>query len=770
MKTLNSIKRLVALAAVLALPWAGVPTAYAHHANPSGNRSAAAGLPDGTAVSLEGRLSVLDFVYPGGASHERIYAIVGSDGAVTRVAFAANATPRQGASLVVSGYASRGVLIVQQQQPSARKTPAAAAVKVSLEGTLKLLHADYFAGGTSRFIWELEQDGGATSEIDIPIAPTDMHPGMRIVVNGMRSGTMIAPDSITALTQAPAGYAGPVAAAQNSTALVILLAFQPTPPNQGIYTPFWGQAWIQGIMFTGSSSVAAYWSDSSFGQQTLTGSVTPWLTASFPTPATCDYTGIATEAKRVAQLAGYVVANYQKFVYVFTNVPACGWAGLGEVPGTQAWSNESNTVSVIGHEVGHTFGLGHANSLPCNGATIATNCPLARPEYGDPWDIMGNVSSRSINAWQKNDMGWVPDAKVSKHPGGTASYTLSPLTSPGGTLYAVQVPAAVHRTYWVEFRQATGFDAGLPASATNGAIIHLGGLMHQPDRSEYGCWDTCFLDMVPTTATMGDGALAVPNAFVDSQTGVTITAVSKDASGLTVSVASPQTHGDPGIYRKLNASSAPVYKFFLDYGSGPAVDAKIPFGMAGDIPLTGNFTNDGLTSIGIYRNGTWYFDTNRNGTVDKTFMLGGVPGDVPLAANFTGAGATDDLVIYRAGTWYVDQFHNGTVDKTFHLGGVAGDIPLAGDVNGDGIADLVIYRHGVWYIDTNRDGTVDTIVNFGGMPQDIPVLFDWDGDGKADLCVFRDGTWFVNTKRDGTVQMIFGFGVAGDTPLPGHFY
>jgi hypothetical protein len=178
---------------------------------------------------------------------------------------------------------------------------------------------------------------------------------------------------------------------------------------------------------------------------------------------------------------------------------------------------------------------------------------------------------------------------------------------------------------------------------------------------------------------MSDGALAVSKAFVDSQTGVTITAVSQGAGGLTVSVASPQTHGDPGIYRKLNASNAPVYKFFLDYGSGQTVDAKIPFGMAGDIPLTGNFTSDGLTSIGIYRNGTWYFDTSRDGSVDKIFNLGGVPGDVPLAANFTGAGATDDLVIYRAGTWYVDQFHNGTVDKIFHLGGVAGDIPLAGD-------------------------------------------------------------------------------------------
>ena len=165
---------------------------------------------------------------------------------MTRVAFAANATPRQGASLVVSGYASRGVLIVQQQQPSARKAPAAAAAKVSLEGTLKLLHADYFAGGTSRFIWELEQDGGEPAKSTSRSRRPTCTRACASCVNGMRSGTTIAPDSITALTQAPAGNAGPVAAAQNSTALVILLAFQPTPPNQGIYTPFWGQAWIQG--------------------------------------------------------------------------------------------------------------------------------------------------------------------------------------------------------------------------------------------------------------------------------------------------------------------------------------------------------------------------------------------------------------------------------------------------------------------------------------------------------------------------------------------
>jgi hypothetical protein len=770
MKTLHSIKKHWAASCVVAgIALAGLPAAQAHHVAPSSAKSAVAGIADGTSVSAEGRLSILDFVNGGG--RERIYALVGSDGTVTRVSFAAGADVRQGMQLVVSGRVSRGALAVAQQQSSSpRKSVAVAPTPVTVEGTLRLLHADNFDGGTSRFFWIVEKDDGGSSELDIPIAPTDMKPGMRVVVTGTRTDAGIAPDSIVALTQAPERDASAVVSAQNANVLVILLNFQPTPPALSPSEPFTPAA-VDTVVFSGASSIAAYWNEVSFGKQTMSGTVTPWLTASFQTPTTCNYSGIATEARRLAQLAGYVLASYQKVHYLFTRVSACGWAGLGEVPGSQTWSNQYNTLGVIGHELGHNFGLGHANSLPCNGVTIATNCPLARPEYGDPWDIMGNQSSRSVNAWQKNYMGWVTDAQVATHTGGTATYMLSPLTSPGGLLYAVQVPAAVHRTYWLEYRQATGFDAGLPASATNGAIVHLGGLMHQSDRSEYGCWDTCFLDMVPSTATMTDGALQIPNAFVDALTGVTISAVSKGAGGLTVSVTSPVTQMGFGLYRKVSPSTGlPVYKYFLDDGFNQTVDAKIPFGIAGDIPVVGNFTYDGLTSIGVYRNGVWYMDTKRVGKVDQTYALGGLAGDIPLAANFTGAGWTDDLVIYRSGTWYVDQYRNGSVDKIFHLGGAPGDIPLAGDVNGDGIADLVIYRNGTWYIDTNRDGAVDMIVNFGGMPQDLPALFDFNGDGKADLCIYRDGLWYVNTKRDGTVQAMFGFGAPGDIPFAGHFY
>jgi len=767
MLTTLAWRRAAVFGAAAALALAFAPVAVAHHAGPD-SHSKAAGLADGTPVALQGRLSVLDFI--NGAGHERIYALVGDDGSATRVQFGAGVTVQSGTRLAAVGRAVHGgVVIDRHQAQTAPRTAAGAVSRVTVEGTVQLLHADYFDGGVTHFLWALRQDGGESSELDLPIVPTDLRSGMRLSVTGERTAAGIAPDTIAVLAAEPAKTAGAVtAAASTAKVLVILLNFKPTPPALPAQ-PF-TQAQVSGVVFSDAASIANYWAETSFGNQLMTGTVTPWLTASFAVPSTCDYNGIATEARSLATAAGYTLSNYDKIHYLFERVPACGWAGLGEVPGSQTWSNQYNTLGVIGHELGHNLGLGHANSLPCNGQTIGTNCPLARPEYGDPWDIMGNQSSRHVNAWQKNDLGWVPDAAVATHAGGTAVYTLFPLTSPGGSLYAVQVPAAVHRTYWLEYRQATGFDAGLPASATNGVIVHLGGLMHQADRSEYGCWDTCFLDMAPSTSTMTDGALQIGSAFTDAQTGVTITALSKGAGGLTVSVASPQVRSDLGLYRKLTATGGPAYKFMVDWGFDYTPDLKVPYGMAGDIPLVGNFTYDGLTSFVVYRNGLWYIDKTRDGKSDQTVAFGGVAGDVPLAANFSGPGYTDDLVLYRSGTWFVDQLLNGTVDKTFHFGGVPGDVPLAGDVNGDGIADLVIYRGGIWYVDTNRDGVADMSVTFGGMPQDVPALIDWDGDGKADLCIFRDGVWYVNTKRDGTLQAMFLYGAAGDIPFTGHFY
>ncbi len=209
--------------------------------------------------------------------------------------------------------------------------------------------------------------------------------------------------------------------------------------------------------------------------------------------------------------------------------------------------------------------------------------------------------------------------------------------------------------------------------------------------------------------------------------------------------------------------------FYLDFDRDGQADQTVDFGalggMPGDVALAGRVDNDRRYDLVIYRDGFWYADLNRDGTVDAVFAFGGVVGvDQPLLADLNGDGR-DDLVVYRNGAWHVSTTQTGAASAVYYFGGASGDIALAGDVDGDGIADLVIYRNGLWFIDTNRDGIADIVVGHGGLAGDKPVLFDWDGDGRADLCVVRNGTWFVNTRLDGSVQAIFGYGAATDTPL-----
>ena len=81
---------------------------------------------------------------------------------------------------------------------------------------MQLLHADYFEGGTSRFVWTLRQDSGEESELDLPIAPVELASGMRVTVTGEQSAAGIAPSSIAVLAEAPSR--GPGAATSASTA------------------------------------------------------------------------------------------------------------------------------------------------------------------------------------------------------------------------------------------------------------------------------------------------------------------------------------------------------------------------------------------------------------------------------------------------------------------------------------------------------------------------------------------------------------------------
>src|SRR2546422_830446 len=111
--------------------------------------------------------------------------------------------------------------------------------------------------------------------------------------------------------------------------------------------------------------------------------------------------------------------------------------------------------------------------------------------------------------------------------------------------------------------------------------------------------------------------------------------------------------------------------------------------------------------------------------------------------------AIPDLAVFRPsnGTWYIDTDRNGTVNASFQFG-TAGDIPVPGDYGPstgagypDGRADFAVFRpsNGTWYISRNRDGAVSLAVQFGA-DGDIPMngLYETDNvNFNSPFAVFR---------------------------------
>ncbi|MDL2718792.1 MAG: hypothetical protein PT977_13650, partial [Acidobacteriota bacterium] len=144
-------------------------------------------------------------------------------------------------------------------------------------------------------------------------------------------------------------------------------------------------------------------------------------------------------------------------------------------------------------------------------------------------DVMGNSRAGHFNAYSKNTFGWLPAGSVLNHGGGSATYTIGPLEAAGQTAYAVRIPTTMSaRTYWIEWRDRSGFDSVEPAGVVNGGLIRFG-------PSAVGGTD--LLDMhFATAGNFDDAELDVGSTFTDPELSLTITAISKTATSLTVQV------------------------------------------------------------------------------------------------------------------------------------------------------------------------------------------------------------------------------------------
>ena len=276
--------------------------------------------------------------------------------------------------------------------------------------------------------------------------------------------------------------------------------------------------------------VNTYYTENSYNLVSFVSTVTPLVTLPQTKAyyASNDPYNLLADARAAAKAAGYDTANYDRDVVALTSVPGFSWGGLGYVGGKGVWV-QSYGVGVTAHELGHNFGLLHANFW--NTLTNASGIgPGANLEYGNIYDTMGSGGVAQFNSCHKKALDWLTaDAVQSITTNGV--YRIYPFDVPAsqrvdGRTYAGVVRKDGLRYYWMEFRQQYTANPWLE----NGVLL------------EWSPWPNSNggAQMVDTTpgspnpndnSSREDAAVVVGRTFNDNAAGVHITTLQRGATG-----------------------------------------------------------------------------------------------------------------------------------------------------------------------------------------------------------------------------------------------
>jgi len=227
------------------------------------------------------------------------------------------------------------------------------------------------------------------------------------------------------------------------------------------------------------------------------------------------YNQLRTDARNAAAAAGYTLANYNLDVICFGAVSGWGWSGLGYIGASGSWLRNSFSTGVAGHELGHNYGLNHANYWDTAGASVTG--PGSSIEYGDSFDTMGSASAGNnhFNARYKNYLNWLQAGEiVTATTNGT--YRIACHDNPSSTGFrGLKVVKNSSTNYWVEFRQKFTSNKWLMSGA---------GLRW----AQSGNQKSQLLDTTPGSSDgKNDSALVIGRTFSDWDSAIHITPVGK---------------------------------------------------------------------------------------------------------------------------------------------------------------------------------------------------------------------------------------------------
>ena len=403
-------------------------------------------------------------------------------------------------------------------------------------------------------------------------------------------------------------------------------------------------------------------------------------------------------------------------LYLPENSPDCTYGlaelGDGRYGGGRLYVTDTLT-SLIAHELGHNFSLGHASGLQCDDSADGRDCRVNA--YGDYYDVMGG-------SWDEVGSLSAPQA--------AALTFLRPWTSSWEGYFDVPIDGTQHRrlhrywpsnsnfralrllgaddgaVYWLEYRTPQGPDAWLGDPSRNLPGLESGVLLRREATDGDFTWgyDGSFLiDGTPSAPGAWDSDLqsalqvGVPLRVEDG--GFTVTVDSLTASEAELRVERNAPTGDARCTSRAAAPSSGVS--FLETPGGPVV-----LGVGGD-------------------RGVWARPVA--GTSSSWYSLGGgvLYGPAAVAAgtkSYLFAVGTDHVLYMR--------FHNGSSWGPWTaLGGYLTSSPAAASLGSGHVRVFARGGNGSLWSREFLDGTWSDWVGHGGFLSSPPTATADPGPG-----------------------------------------